>query len=149
MQSSFLTTPSLDLLEQAAVFGERRHEALAGNIANISTPTYRMRDLPVRDFEQALQAAVARQQSRPAVEAAAGSKSPVPSGKEGIDDLFPTRLFEATEADADSLTFQDANNRSLETQVMEMTKNSMMQSFALQLIRFQMNSLQSVISERP
>jgi flagellar basal-body rod protein FlgB len=148
MQSSLLSTPSLDLLEQAAVFGERRHEVLAGNIANISTPTYRMRDLPVREFEQALKAAVARQQSPPST-----STSDTPAAKtqpsSRIDDLFPERMFQPSEADPDTLTFQDANNRSLETQVMEMTKNSMMQNFALHLIRFQMNSLQSVISERP
>lgn len=149
MQSSFLTTPSLDLLEQAAVFGERRHEVLAGNIANISTPTYRMRDLPLRKFEQALKAAVARQQSRPLAPSAETTSAPASVRDRGIDDLFPTRLFQATDADADGLTFQDANNRSLETQVMEMTKNSLMQNFALQLIRFQMNSLQSVISEQP
>jgi len=58
-------------------------------------------------------------------------------------------VFQASDANPENLTFQDANNRSLEMQVMEMTKNSMMQNFALQLIRFQMNSLQSVISEQP
>jgi flagellar basal-body rod protein FlgB len=128
------------------VFGERRHEVLAGNIANISTPTYRMRDLPVREFEQALQAAVARQQAGPAASAADGIPSAATAGN---DDLFPQRMFQATDVPPDTLTFQDANNRSLETQVMQLTKNSMMQNFALQLIRFQMNSLQSVISERP
>jgi flagellar basal-body rod protein FlgB len=147
MQSSFLSTPTLDLLERAAVFGERRHEVLAGNIANISTPTYRMRDLPVREFEQALQAAVERQQAAPASTSATTASEPAPANR--VDDLFPARVFQASDANPENLTFQDANNRSLEMQVMEMTKNSMMQNFALQLIRFQMNSLQSVISEQP
>ena len=146
MVQSLLSNPALNLLEQAAAFGERRHEVIAGNIANIETPNYRMRDLPVEKFREALREAVQRHRTA----WAAGTQGVSPGQTaDDVDDTFSSELFQAAEAEPRNLTFQDANNRSLEYQVMEMTKNSMMQSFALELIRFQLNSLQSVISERP
>ena len=90
-----------------------------------------MRDLPVEQFQEALRVAVQSQNE-------GGSAA---ADKPG--------LHQAAEVAPQNVTFQDANNRSLEYQVMQMTRNSMMQSFALELIRFQLNSLQSVISERP
>ena len=147
MVQSLLSNPSLNLLEKVAAFGERRHAVLAGNIANIMTPTYRMRDLPVAAFQNALREAVERQHAGPAAAAADAQTS---NGRaKGIDDLFPARLFQSVTADPRNLTFQDANNRSIERQTMELTKNSMMQSLALELIRFQLNTMQSIISERP
>jgi len=146
MVHAVLSNPTLDLLEQVARFGERRHEILAGNIANISTPTYRMRDLPVAAFQKALREAVVRGRE--------GHLSPptlAPQGtstKQNIEELLPDNLFQAKAAEPDNLTFQDANNRSLEHQTMELTKNSMMQNLALEIIRFQMNTLQATISER-
>lgn len=135
-----ITPRTLNLLERVAAFGERRHDILAGNVANIETPSYRMRDLPVENFHKALREAVtSRRAARSGQAGSAGT----------VGDSFVANLSQAAEADPQNITFQDANNRSLEFQVMEMTKNSMMQSFALELIRFQLDSLQSVISERP
>jgi flagellar basal-body rod protein FlgB len=59
INAPFRTFP---LLEQLAAFTERRHEVLTGNIANISTPDYKTRDLPVAKFQEALQQAVTNQQ---------------------------------------------------------------------------------------
>jgi len=58
MLEQMLNSKSLPLLEKMAAFAERRQEVLAGNIANIDTPAYKMRDLPVKDFQQALRDAV-------------------------------------------------------------------------------------------
>ncbi|MFQ5734526.1 MAG: flagellar basal body rod protein FlgB [Planctomycetaceae bacterium] len=143
MVESLLSNPAMNLLERVAAFGERRHEVLAGNIANIETPNYRMRDLPVEQFHKALREAVQRHRAA-RTESASQSETAA-----DVDDDFSSDLLQAAPAEPQNITFQDANNRSLELQVMEMTKNSMMQSFALELIRFQLNSLQSVISERP
>ena len=60
MLQPLLDGSTLPLLEKMAVFGERRQQVLAGNIANIDTPNYKVRDLPVAEFERALQQAVAR-----------------------------------------------------------------------------------------
>ena len=61
---------------------------------------------------------------------------------------FPRTLFRAVAGPPRTLTFQDGNNRSIEQEVMEMTKNSIMQSVAIELMNAQLNRLQAVISER-
>ncbi|EMI44450.1 flagellar basal-body rod protein FlgB [Rhodopirellula sp. SWK7] len=49
-----LAATTIGALEQTIAFTERRHELLAGNIANLSTPDYRSRDLDVDEFQTAL-----------------------------------------------------------------------------------------------
>jgi len=63
--------------------------------------------------------------------------------------MFPKSLFQAQEASPQNLTFQDENNRSVESQVMQMSKNSLMQQFAVEVMMAQLNQLMTVISERP
>lgn len=153
MLEQILNSKSLPLLEKMAAFTERRQDVLAGNIANIDTPTYKMRDLPVAEFQKALREAVelksklnepAAQQSL-AMPVTLGNHQPVETE---LEKLFPRSLFQAQEAAPQNITFQDDNNRSIESQVMRMTKNSMMQQFAVEVMMAQLNQLMTVISER-
>lgn len=142
MLQSLFNSSTTPLLEKLAIFGERRQEVLAGNIANIDTPEYTMRDLPVEEFQDALRRAVA-QRGR--------SRSPggvSSSRRAGVDSIFRDELFQAVEAPQRNITFQDANNRSIEHQIMEMTKNTMRQKFAVELMSTQFRMLETVISER-
>ncbi len=155
MLQPLLGSTNISLLKQVARFAERRQEVLAGNIANVDTPGYRTRDLPAAAFQTALQRAVA--QSRTPYSAASdalGLQQPISPGMSTatpsrIEDLFPETLFKAmTPSEQPGLTFQDANNRSLEHQFLEMTKNSLRQQFAVQVLQGQYDQLQTVISER-
>ncbi|MEX0715950.1 MAG: hypothetical protein WD066_05155 [Planctomycetaceae bacterium] len=132
MLSSLFDSTTLPLLEQAARFGERRQEVLAGNIANIDTPEYRRRDLPVEAFRTALKEAVSARD-------ASGGKA---------NSAFPDELFRAIEPPPARMTFQDGNDRGIEHEVMEMTKNTMMQSFAVEMMAAQLSMLEAVASER-
>lgn len=155
MLDRLFDSSTIPLLAKVAAFTERRHEVLTGNIANISTPDYRTRDLPVAEFQAALAEAVSRRQSEGAQGQAAWSYSAaaaeavggVPAGGPAAG-LFPQTLFRAVEGAPRTLTFQDGNNRSIEQEVMEITKNSMMQGVAIELMNAQLNRLQAVISER-
>lgn len=154
MLDQMLNSKSLPLLEKMAAFAERRQEVLAGNIANIDTPDYKMRDLPVNDFQQALREAIQLKDSfSPAApQTSLGMPATVANNQAletQLESLFPRSLFQAQEASPQNLTFQDANNRSMESQVMQMTKNSLMQQFAVEVMMAQMNQLMTVISERP
>jgi flagellar basal-body rod protein FlgB len=154
MLQSLFEGSALPLLEKAAVFGERRQDVLAANIANIDTPNYKTRDLPVEAFQEALRSAVARRHGMNASGGAAqagslaGLSSAPTSPTPSLDQLFPEELFHATDFPKRDLTANDANNRSIESEFMEMTKNNMMQSFAVELMHAQMNMLQAVIQER-
>lgn len=153
MLEQMLNSKSLPLLEKMAAFTERRQDVLAGNIANIDTPTYKMRDLPVDDFQKALREAVELKSklTEPAARRSLampetlGDQRPVVTE---LEELFPRSLFQAREASPQNITFQDDNNRSIESQVMKMTKNSMMQQFAVEVMMAQLNQLFTVISER-
>jgi flagellar basal-body rod protein FlgB len=136
------------LLEQLAAFTERRHDVLAGNLANISTPGYEARDLPVERFQAALRTAIE-----------AGSASDETTGKQfwTSSDITPTSAFRelvsadlhrSDRRDAISPTYQDGATRSIEQELMELTKNSMTQQYAVELLAAQFNKLQMVISER-
>lgn len=153
MLESMLNSKSLPLLEKMAAFTERRQEVLAGNIANIDTPTYKMRDLPVDDFEKALREAVELKSKLSEPGAQRSLAMPVTLGdrqqaETELEKLFPRSLFQAREASPQNVTFQDENNRSIESQVMKMTKNSMMQQFAVEVMMAQLNQLFTVVSER-
>ncbi|HLJ12317.1 MAG TPA: flagellar basal body rod protein FlgB [Planctomycetaceae bacterium] len=144
MLDQLFDSSTIPLLAKTAAFAERRHEVLAGNMANISTPDYRTRDLPVAQFQAALEEAVARR--RPDQTKKAGW-SFADLGRPKAAELFPQTLFRAVE-NSKSFTFQDGNNRSIEQEVMEITKNSIMQSVAVELMNAQLSRLQAVISER-
>ncbi|QDV17019.1 Flagellar basal body rod protein FlgB [Gimesia panareensis] len=153
MIDQILNSNTLPLLEKMAAFAERRQEVLAGNIANIDTPGYKMRDLPVADFQQALQEAVQLQEGLGQPAARSSLSMPATLGEQRateteLQSLFPRSLFQARETSPQNLTFNDENNRSIEAQVMHMTKNSLMQQFAVETMMAQMNQLLTVISER-
>lgn len=152
MLPTILSSTNLSLLKQVARFAERRQEVLAGNVANLDTPGYRQRDLPVGEFRQALKDAVAHSQPKPRSpgEALGMLQTPVSPGdvRPTLDAFFPDTLFQAqTSREQPGITSNDANNRSVEQQFLEMTKNSLLQQFAVQVLQKQYDQLQTVISE--
>lgn len=154
MLSALMGSTNITLLKQVARFTERRQEVLAGNIANVDTPGYRTRDLPTAAFQTALQRAVAQSRTPSTGAVSPGLQQPLSPGlgmasPPKIEDLFPEMLFKAvTPSEQPGLTFQDANNRSLEHQFLEMAKNSLRQQYAIQVLQGQYDQLQTVISER-
>ncbi len=154
MLNALLGSTNNTLLKQVARFTERRQEVLAGNIANVDTPGYRVRDLPTAAFQTALQRAVAQSRTPTAASTSLGLQQPLSPGlgmasPPKLEELFPETLFKAvTPSEQPGLTFQDANNRSVEHQFLEMTKNALRQQFAIQVLQGQYDQLQTVISER-
>lgn len=153
MLKPLLNSTTIPLLKQVARFAERRQDVLAGNIANIDTPGYRMRDLPVDKFREALRIAVAERHqpvSSPGDQFAPLQSPSVPASiQHPLTELFPESLFQAeAPLEQNHITFQDANNRSVEHQFSQMTQNSLVQQFALEVMRFQFDQLNTVISER-
>ena len=148
MFQSLFDSSTVPLLQKVAAFTERRHEVLTGNIANISTPDYKTRDLPVAEFQKSLQDAISRRQTpnRPAGDNWAFATS---VAQPAFASLSRPQLYQAIEAPQTGVTFQDGNNRSIEIEVMEMTKNQLMQSVAIELMNSQLGRIQAVVSERP
>lgn len=139
-------TRTLSLLEKVAVFSQKRQEVLAGNIANISTPGYRTRDLPVGDFQQALNKAIDLR--KPAPPSLGDELMPRQAPGDMVENVFKSELFLAQERKPGDLTFQDSANRSIESEVMEMTRNSLTQAAAIELLTAQFRMTEAVISGR-
>ncbi|MCA9039397.1 MAG: hypothetical protein KDA65_03515 [Planctomycetaceae bacterium] len=146
MLNSILNQTSLPLLEKMAQFGQRRHEVLVGNLANVDTPDYRPRDLPVEHFQEALRGAV---EQRRLNQTGGNSIASYYSVRKPPQSHFSEELFQAVEAKPANITFHDNNNRSIEGEVAKLTKNMMMQNYAVQLMTAQFSLMQAVISERP
>lgn len=129
------------LLERAAIFGEKRHEVLVGNVANIDTPTYKTRDLDTEGFQNALEAAIEAKRSPPL---------PVDLASHPYLSDLPSQpsLYDPLLAKPRNITFQDGNNRSIEHEMAELSKNLMRQTFLLQVMSAQYIQLEAVISER-
>lgn len=64
-----LQSTTVGALEKTIAFTERRHQVLAGNLANMSTPDYRSRDLDVDAFQSALAESIQAKQRTPSPEA--------------------------------------------------------------------------------
>ena len=141
MFDSLLSAGSLPLLERQAVWGEVRHNVLAGNLANIDTPGFRPRDLDPQAFQEALRRSAAAR-----TPGAGGSLSAPP-----VDPLaggVPDDLLTATDRPGGDLTFHDGSPRSVEREVLTLTRNAMQRQTAIQLMGAQMAMLQAAITER-
>jgi flagellar basal-body rod protein FlgB len=134
MFAAVTAASSIDALEQVLGFTEARHEVLVNNLANLDTPGYRMRDLSMTRFQKSLQAALASR--------SAGAGSSLESPRE---DGSP---FDAVAATRQHIVFHDGNNRSIERQVVELTKNGMLHRMAAEILASQYQLLHAAISER-
>jgi flagellar basal-body rod protein FlgB len=63
-----------------------------------------------------------------------------------IDQLFPRSMLTPEVADSQQLVFRDGNNRSIENLVMQITKNNMQHTFAIETMRSQMGMLETVLN---
>ena len=134
MLSSMFQTSTIPVLEQVVSFAQARHTVLAGNIANLDTPGYKVRDLSVEDFQQRLQAALERRQDPPMF------RSPgEPGGRHG-------RTLAEISKNPKTILYHDKSNVGVEHQVTEMVKNQLQHNLALSLLTSQFRLLQTAIS---
>jgi flagellar basal-body rod protein FlgB len=58
MIANLFDSTTIPVLQEVVNFSQARHTVLAGNIANMDTPGYKVRDLSVEDFQSRLQQAI-------------------------------------------------------------------------------------------
>ena len=66
-----------------------------------------------------------------------------------MGEQFTAELFEAKEPDAVNVTFQDGAERSIESEIAALTRTSLQQRFAVEVMASQLGTLQAVIAESP
>ena len=134
---------SLPVLEQVMNFTEARQAVLADNVSNFDTVGYRVKDLPKHEFLAALNQAVQRR-DRQGADAALEMKDTrnLHWDRQGRLQAQPVELRE------NNILFHDDNNRFVEKQMTEMSKNAILHNVSVELLRGQYNGLQSAIRGR-
>jgi flagellar basal-body rod protein FlgB len=118
------------LIEQAVRFSAARQRLIAENVANISAPGYRQKDLSVSEFQKRL---VKRVEERHAA----------PPGTTRFDDLIGD-----VEHPTQNILFHDGGNRSIEQLAADSQKNAMYHNMMIELLRKQIGAIQSALQER-
>ncbi|MGL6196288.1 MAG: flagellar basal body rod protein FlgB [Thermoguttaceae bacterium] len=127
---------TVPVLEQVVNFDEARQSLLAGNIANYDTPHYLAKDLDVSNFKKKLSKAIARKHEPPGPNFV---KYPFKNEASIMGETWPVDH---------PILYHDMNNVGMEFQTTEMAKNNIEFNTALNIMKHQMNLLQTAISER-
>jgi len=136
MFSGIFQSTTIPVLQEVVSFSQTRHAVLAGNIANLDTPGYQVRDLSLDDFQQRLQTAIERSDQPPAPRSPG---EPAPEKDATLAEISKNPK---------SILYHDKSNVGLEHQITEMVKNQLQHNMALSLMRSQFRLLQAAISGR-
>ncbi len=134
---------AMPAVERLVQFTGQRHQVLAHNIANLSTPHFRPRDLDPAAFQMELGRAIdqRRQQATPL------------DGPLKLRDTrqlkFHGDRIEATPTPTDrNVLFHDRNNRDLERIMQDLAENTLAHNTGIELLRSEFNLLETAIRER-
>ena len=136
MFQNIFNSTTIPVLEQVVNFSQARHTVLAGNVANLDTPGYKVRDLSADDFQERLARAIQARNQPPAY------RSP------GEPDYEPPEPLAEVSKNPRSILYHDNSNVGIEHQVTEMVKNQMQHNLALSVMVSQFQLLRLAISER-
>ena len=136
MLPNIFNASTIPFLQETVNFSQARHNVLAGNIANMDTPGYKVRDLSVDTFQQRLKAAMDARQAK---------REPV---SPGIVDSPADEPMRQVRESLKNILYHDDSNVSLEHQITEINKNQMLHNTAITIMTQQFRLLQAAVSER-
>lgn len=146
MFDGIFQSTTIPIMEQVVGFTEARQNVLAGNIANLDTPGYKVRDLSMEDFQGRLKRAVNTRNHRAAYRSP--GEGPVgTSGSRGVN-ITPVSNIASVAKDSKTIMRHDGDNVGMEFQVSEMVKNQLQHNMALSIMISQFRLLQAAISEK-
>jgi flagellar basal-body rod protein FlgB len=136
MLASMFQSTTIPVLEEVVNFAQARHTVLVGNVANLDTPGYQARDLPLEDFQARLQSAIQQRCEAP------GPQSPGEAQR-------PSRAAQPLAGiakNSQAILRHDLGNVNMEHEVSEMVKNQLQHNTALSIMVSQFRLLQTAIS---
>ena len=142
MFDSWLSNSTLPALEQTAVFAQKRHQLLAGNLANLDTPDYKTRDLSLTEFQAQLKAATDPSESSATTYVPGKGQQPITQ-----QPITQQQALEKARDVSKQILYHDGGDVSLEEQVTEISKNQSMHNTVIALMRSQFQTLQVAIRE--
>lgn len=143
MIASVFNQGSISVLERVVQFTSARQAVLADNIANLSTPYFKPRDVDPREFQRALGEAIDDRRQQP--DGITGDlhlrDTPQIEYHAGALTLSPGSRNE-------NITFHDRNNRDVERIMQDLAENAMTHRLAIDMLRNQFDMLRTAIRER-
>lgn len=134
---------AMPTLERLLQFTQARQTVLADNIANLSTPYFKPRDLSPASFQKALGEALDKRRMKPnpvSGELQMKDTKQLAFRRDGMD-IKPQRLNE-------NILFHDENNRDLDRTMQKLVENTMAHNTAIELMRSELALLETAIRER-
>ena len=122
-----INTGATPTLERMLRFTEARQNLLTEDVANVSTPNYKQRDLSVAAFQQVLRQRLA----------GGGGDA---AGGDPVD--------EAVADPGHGILSHDGNDRSMEQLMSDGAKNALMHNTVVELLRRQYQTLNMALTER-
>ncbi len=136
---------AIPALQTTIRFASQRQRLIAHNIANLTTPDFRPKDVSVKGFQENLAEAIDRRRQQ-----GAGARGPLELSR--TREIRPTGdrgEFRLTPAESGrNILFHDRNNRSLERQMQALVENSGAFQFAASVLQSRYAIMQTAISER-
>lgn len=145
MIQGLVNADSIPVLQAAMQFAARRHTLIQHNIANLTTPGFRAKDVSVEGFHAALAQAADRRRQRT-------------GGQSGELEFEGNREIEMTpggqmvlhpETPSGNILFHDRNDRDLERSMQALAENVAAFRVATEFMRGRIDLLNSAIRERP
>lgn len=140
MIEGLFNSGSMPVLERMVQFTGQRHAVIADNIANLSTPFYRPKDLSVEKFQKHL---------RRAVEDRREGVMPR-QGELRLNDTREFRFHQGhldarPEALDENIMFHDRNNRDLERIMQDLAENTLAHNAGIEMLKSEFNLLRMAI----
>jgi flagellar basal-body rod protein FlgB len=136
MFNKMFESTTVPILQEVVQFTQSRHNVLAGNIANLNVPGYKVRDLSVEDFQTRLKQAVEEQKKPPLVQ------SPGQAYHKHAEPIAEVAK------NSKAVMRHDLNNVGMEQQSAEVMKNQLEHNTALALLVQQFQQMNVAISGR-
>jgi flagellar basal-body rod protein FlgB len=130
---------SLPVLGSVMAFSEERQQVLADDVANVNTPFFRQRDLPVSEFTAAMDEAIQRRDTE-------ATHRWEPRSTHNVQ--FDPRLTAKVQEVGGLMNYYDGADRSIERLENEMLKNAVWHETAARLFTQQTQLLATAIRER-
>ena len=135
---------TIPILEQVINFAQSRHTVLAGNVANMDTPGYRVRDLSVNEFQSRLADLIETKKRKVNPTGPYGGPSSEAFHRSNEVDRALSKVEDATK----DILYHDDSDVGLEQQILEVSKNQSMHNMAIALLTSQYRLLNVAIAER-
>lgn len=145
MLDGLFNEAGIDVLERTIQFAGQRHRLILNNIANISTPNYRPRDVDPKAFSHALAQAV---EQRRAIHPGLRSDRPIRPGDTAEIRYTDSSMRLQPTPKGEGLLLRDGSDADLEGLMRDLAENTLAHRGATELLRSRYALLQTAIRER-